>query len=171
MDIYLAAPIFNRQQVDVVEMIKAYAEGRGHKVFSPYHNSRDIWQGRAPKDCTPEERTQVLNDNINNIDWCDILLCWVGGMGGFTDPGVVWEMGYAYAKGKFQLVYIDDEMDADRPSMNLMLAGTVHAVVRGQAELNTALAELPPTKVYDPYSAVRALYPPSVLGQEREPIV
>lgn len=163
--VYLAAPIFNPQQLEVVEMLKGEIE-YGHEVFSPYHNSVNIWQGRAPKDCSPEERGLVLEDNITHIDWADVLFAWVGGMGGFTDPGVVWEMGYAYKAGKFTLAYIDEEMDAERQSMNLMLAGTISAVVTRRSDLPAALGTM-----QDSLQGVVEAFPPSVLGQEREPIV
>jgi len=67
MDIYLAAPIFTPEQLRVVESLKNDAEGHGHIVFSPYHNSSDIFQGRKPRDCSPEERSRVLADNIVNM--------------------------------------------------------------------------------------------------------
>lgn len=164
--IYLAAPIFNPQQLEVVNFLRDSALAQGFEVFSPYHNSVDIWQGRAPKDCSPEERGQVLEDNIKNIYWCDTLLCWVGGMGGFTDPGVVWEMGLAYGEGKFQIAYIDEAMDVQRQSMNLMLSGTVDAVVSHRSDVVAALSELNGSR-----EAVRKFFSPTVLGQEREPIV
>lgn len=168
MKIYLAAPIFNPQQLEVVNLLKDAAEENGHEVFSPYHNSVDIWQGRAPKDCSPEERRQVLDDNIRNIDWCEVLLAWVGGMGGFTDPGVVWEMGYAFRGGKFTLCYIDNVLDAERQSMNLMLAGTVDAVVTHRDDMLAAMSVL---RGGDGTAELMHVFPPSVLGQEREPIV
>lgn len=165
--IYLAAPIFNPVQLEVVNFLRDTAIAHGHKVFSPYHNSVDIWAGRAPKDCSPNERRQVLEDNIRNIDWCDTLLAWVGGMGGFTDPGVVWEMGYAFCAHKWTLAYIDNELDAERQSMNLMLAGTIDSVTTHRADVNAALALL-----FDEGNmAVNKLFPADVLGQEREPIV
>lgn len=169
MKIYLAAPIFNPEQLAVVRLLKSVCEDYSHEVFSPYHNSQDIWQGRAPKDCTPEERAQVLEDNIKHIDWCDILLAWVGGMGGFTDPGVVWEMGYAYGQAKFTLAYIDEEMDRERMSMNLMLSGTIDSVVTHRQSLSPVLLWLMDGE--RAFNLVRQSFPPSVLGQEREPIV
>jgi len=159
--IYIAAPIFNDAQRAVVSQIKDEAEFYGHRTFSPYHNSRDIWRGRAPKDCSPEERAQVLSDNIVNIDWCNVLLAWVGGMGGYTDPGVVWEMGYAHKAEKFTLAYLDDS--DERQSMNLMLAGTIDALVVGRYELQRAL-QLGSRK------KIRAQFTTERLEQEREPI-
>jgi len=170
MLIYLAAPIFTPQQLEVVEFIKTSCEAYHHEVFSPYHNSTDIWQGRAPKDCSPAERRQVLDDNISNIDWCDVLLAWVGGMGGFTDPGVIWEMGYAFRGGKYTLCYIDPEMDAERQSMNLMLAGTVDSVIKDRGDLLAALSLMRDGQG-DALAEVTAVFPSSVLGQEAEPIV
>lgn len=169
--VYLAAPIFTPQQLEVVEFLKGQLEQREFEVFSPYHNSQAIWAGRAPKDCSPEERAQVLQDNITHLD-CELLLCWVGGMGGFTDPGVVWEMGYCKAidnfhKGVFQLAYIDDT--DERPTMNLMLAGTIDAAVRGRDKLGNALDML---KKVDGMMEVSAIYNPDhLVGQEKEPIV
>jgi hypothetical protein len=145
MRFYIAAPIFTPAQLEVVERIKDLLEQKAHEVFSPYHASRDIWAGRAPKDCSPEERKQVVDQNIDNLRWCDILLAWVGGNeAGFTDAGVIWEMGYAKAilwhNGEAQdedwpqtIAYIDDS-DV-RKSMNLMLAGTVDAVAIGYQQL------------------------------------
>lgn len=168
MNIYIAAPIFTPEQVEVVELIKNAAEYNDQTVFSPYHNSQDIFNGRAPKDCTPEERAQVLNDNITNLDWCDVLFAWVGGMGGFTDPGVIWEMGYAHAARKFTVAYVDPELDANRKSMNLMLAGTVQAAVTDRTEVADFFAWLPE---HGPFWEARKLFPTTVFDADKEPVV
>jgi nucleoside 2-deoxyribosyltransferase len=165
--IYLAAPIFRPEQLEVVEMLKESAEIFRHEVFSPYHNGVDIWQGRKPADCSPEERARVLEDNIRHIDWCQVLFAWVGGMGGFTDPGVVWEMGYAHCAHKLTIAYIDEKLDTDRQSMNLMLAGTVDCVVRHRDDVAPVMSGLHG----ETYSTLRAAFPPSVLGEELDPVV
>lgn len=137
MKAYLAAPIFNNQQLMVVGHIENFMTQAGIEFFSPYRASQDIWKGRAPKDCTPEERAQVLRGNIDNLN-CDLLVAWVGGTeSGKTDTGVVWEMGYANALGVPTLAFIH-EHDV-RDNMNLMLAGTVDGVVKGYEELDKAL--------------------------------
>lgn len=174
MRFYIAAPIFTPPQIEVVEMIKDRIEhqGRGHIIFSPYHNSQEIFAGRKPAQCSKEERAKVLDDNIASLDYCDVLLAWVGGMGGFTDPGVVWEMGYCHRRVRENgmlpttIAYIDDT-DA-RPSMNLMLAGTVDAVVIGRKSLKDMLWHLchGSGRLY-----LEENFPVSVLGSDLDPLV
>lgn len=150
MRVYIAAPIFNDGQREVVDEIDKLCKKHGHMVFSPYKNSQGIFNGRKPADCLPQERAQVLTDNIAYLEWCDILLAWVGGYeGGFTDPGVVWELGYCSGRNgapaafgnklrrPFQLAFIHDQ--DRRQAMNLMLSGTVDAVAKGLGQLNVAL--------------------------------
>lgn len=150
MKAYIAAPIFNDHQLGVVEGIKDLLEYYKYDVFSPYHASREIWKGRAPKDCTKAERTVVLEGNVNNLlRPTNLLVAWVGGTeDGRTDTGVAWEMGFFHnraTRGDYSeftpppltLAYIDPK--DKRQSMNLMLAGTVYAMARGGTELQVAL--------------------------------
>ena len=175
---YLAAPIFNVHQLEVVEAIKTALEVRQFEVFSPYHESRAIWKGRAPKDCTPEERAQVLRGNIQHLS-CKLVVAWVGGYEqGFTDPGVVWEMGYAGALSgtpaafdslpnyPVVLAYIHDT-DV-RQAMNLMLAGTVDAVAKGHRELSDAL-DMAAKREYTLMAS--QFHPDHHLATDKEPIV
>ncbi len=152
MKVYIAAPIFTAYQLGVVQGIKDLLEDLKYEVFSPYHASRPIWKGRAPKECSEAERRQVLLGNVNNLNRpTHLLVAWVGGSrhSRSTDNGVAWEMGYFHnrvTRGDYgtegppplTLAYIDP-MDA-RQDMNLMLAGTVEAVARGGTELSRALA-------------------------------
>lgn len=176
--VYLAGPIFNPEQLAVVQWLKDELEVSGVEVFSPWHNSQGIFKGRKPADCSADERAQVLTDNIKGLDWCDYLLAWVGGMGGFTDPGVIWEMGYvgkrsgspaAYGRGAvlpMTIAYIDDS--DDRQSMNLMLAGTVEAVVKGRDEFRRARLFLSDGEV----AAIQAVWHPDlVLSADKQPVV
>lgn len=172
MKIYLAAPIFNPYQLEVVSMLKNVTESYGHEVFSPYHASQAIWAGRSPTDCSPDERAEVLKGNIENLD-CDLLLAWVGGYEqGFTDPGVIWEMGYAHClhlvRGPYPytLAYID-ETDK-RQAMNLMLAGTVDGVVKGYRELDSFFFRSREANVKH---ALEIFHPDRHLAHEKDPIV
>jgi nucleoside 2-deoxyribosyltransferase len=174
---YLAAPIFNPGQLRVVKTIHMTLKLLEFEVFSPYHASQSIWKGRAPKDCSQEERDQVLRGNIENLHWANLLLCWVGGTeDGRTDTGVVWEMGYFnalkaidsryHATKLFTLAYIDPT--DNRQHMNLMLAGTVDAVCYGPAQLHRALESL----VRGGVDVVKeTFHPDKHLLHEKEPIV
>lgn len=174
---YIAAPIFNKNQLQVVNSIHMMLKLLEYEIFSPYHASREIWKGRAPKDCSQEERDQVLRGNIDNLHWAELLLCWVGGTeDGRTDTGVVWEMGYFNALSDwriraapegmqgFTLAYIDPT--DKRHNMNLMLAGTVSAVCYGQAQLHRALEMLR----QDQQEVRREFDPDKQVIHEAEPI-
>jgi|SRR5882672_1522879 len=175
---YIAAPIFNDDQRAVVEQLKEALESTGFEIFSPYHASQKIFNGRKPADCTPEERAMVLRGNVSHLH-CHLLLAWVGGNeGGFTDPGVVWEMGYAgalagapaaFGRGPgypFTLAYIHDT--DERQAMNLMLAGTVDGVVKGGQELAVALA----MGARRNWATLSSTFTPDrLLAQDKEPVV
>ena len=181
MKLYLAAPIFNPHQLEIVERIKKCAEGEGHEVFSPYHESRGIWKGRAPKDCSANERRSVVHQNVRRLDWAEVVFAWVGGYeGGFTDPGVLWELGYAgcrsgvpaietqHARVPFSVGYIDDT--DTRRGMNLMLAGTLDYGLLGEISMDRFLYDIgPDSQMVE--SDLRELYRPElVLMQEEDAI-
>lgn len=174
---YLAAPIFNKNQLNVVASITQLCIMHDFKYFSPYEASQSIWKGRAPKDCSQEERDLVLRGNIVNLAWADTLVAWVG-MGpnsgeGRTDTGVVWEMGYFKSiadhspqRQAFTLAYIHP--NDTRQHMNLMLAGTVDAVAYGQAQLSRGL-DLLSRELLD--ACREELHPDKHLLHEKTPIV
>jgi len=181
MKVYLAAPIFNPQQLEIVELMKFAAEEEGHEVFSPYHESRGIWNGRAPKDCSPNERRQVVFQNVRNLDWAEVILAWVGGYPeGFTDPGVLWELGYAgcrsgvpaietaQARVPFSVGYIDST--DTRRGMNLMLAGTLDYGVLGRESLERFLYDISSESELEPHDLKTLYHTDLVLMQEADPI-
>lgn len=149
MKAYIAAHIFTPDAIGCVNSIKEMLENRLHlEVFSPYHASRDVWKGRAPKDCTEAERRQVLEQNITNLDDSDILVSWINrdddGYDGRPDTGVVWEMGYyeclrrwgvgstndpAVTGEQISIAYVHPHTKIHRKGINLMLTATVDAVV------------------------------------------
>jgi nucleoside 2-deoxyribosyltransferase len=169
---YIAAPFFSPAQITVVDKIESLLLMHGYTYFSPYAESRAIWKGRAPKDCTAEERKAVINGNVRGLVQADVLVTWGGGTD-TSDTGVVWEMGYFYAiteyehddKQRFTLAYV--HQTDTKQNLNLMLAETVDAAVYGQASLSRALRILS----YGELDACRTEYPPSKLFlHEKEPI-
>ncbi len=80
-NVYIAAPIFTPHQKEVIEKIRVFLnEDPRFEYFSPAESSTKIWKGRAPQDCSEEDRDQVFSDNWTNIEWADVLLAWTGGM-------------------------------------------------------------------------------------------
>jgi nucleoside 2-deoxyribosyltransferase len=178
MKAYLAAPIFTPEQLDVVDALEHNLLAESFEVFSPYAASQQIWKGRAPKDCTPAERQQVLNGNVINLMRpTRLLVAWVGGTDdGRVDTGVAWEMGFFHnrcIRGDYyntsdiaSLAYID--RSDKRQHMNLMLAGTVTGVALGLDEFRSALRAF---KLGGARILADQFHPDRRIAHERDPIV
>ncbi len=130
------------------------------EYFSPFHSSQPIWNGRAPKDCSPADRHQVFTDNYSNVEWADILSAWVGPDKN-PDTGLSWEMGYAFASSTPVLAYIDEQ--DERQNLNLMLAQSVEAVALGFDRWCWALLEFHENGEFPP-----ELYPEGKFDHEDE---
>ena len=155
MKVYIAAHLFTQHHIDVINALKESCEMAGAEVFSPYHFSQKIWNGRKPADCSQAERDEVLQANIDNLAWADVLLCWLnrdGDYAGRPDTGVVWEMGYfnALAKadewegmrsfpGRITIGYVHPWDPMPASGLNLMLTGTMNALTTSPAEVRAAL--------------------------------
>lgn len=169
---YIAAPIFTENQLRVVSTIGRMLNLQGFEYFSPYEESRSIWNGRAPRDCTAAERKRVIQGNVRGLVGADVLVAWVGGSPK-TDTGVVFEMGYFYAlteyehddRRRFTLAYVHP-LDPQQ-HMNLMLAETVDAVAYGHAQLSHALELLRHDK---PNECRIDFHPSKLILHEKEPI-
>lgn len=166
MKAYIAAPIFNEEQLALVNSIRDIVRDAGMACFSPFHASREIWRGRRPADCSPDERMQVLRGNIRNVDDSDLVIAVLGmtdlhensidrKVHGKTDTGVVWECSRATTRaGDPTLQYDASDLGHDTPlllgyvdprdirqgkDINLMLAGTLESAVWGLEALKQAV--------------------------------
>lgn len=102
--VYLAGPFFTLTQLWLVEEARMHLQSAGLIVFSPYH---DVGHGTAEV---------VAPRDLDAIDRCDIVYAIVGGF----DPGTMFEIGYARAKNKPVVVFVENEKDEDLK----MLKGT-----------------------------------------------
>ena len=76
----------------------------------------------------------------NGIDTADVVVANLNGLG--TDDGTAWELGYAYAKGKYCIgLYTDWRMRFAHEVVNLMMGCSLDRVVRSLDELRDALRE------------------------------
>jgi nucleoside 2-deoxyribosyltransferase len=81
--VYLASPMFDLGQRLVVEEARDHLLAMGLGVFSPLH------------DVGPGPGHVVAPADLKGIDECDALLAILNG----SDPGTIFEVGYAVAKG------------------------------------------------------------------------
>jgi nucleoside 2-deoxyribosyltransferase len=91
--VYLAGPFFTLATLWMIEQARACLAGAGLDVLSPYH---DVGHGSAH---------DVVPKDLEAIEAADIVFAIGDGM----DPGTVYEVGYARAKGKPVIVYCENE--------------------------------------------------------------
>jgi hypothetical protein len=146
MKAYIAAPIFTPEQLDVVSKLSSCVPDHW-EIFSPYEASREIWKGRRPADCSPKERLKVTRQNYENVADSDVIICWLNGRhpDGRADTGVTWEMGFGYAVSflqhrpePVQIGFLHNWFAMPK-DLNLMLTGTLDALVDTYAKLQIAL--------------------------------
>lgn len=84
--VYIGGPLFTSNQKEVLEKVRVFLdEDDRFEYFSPGESSADIWKGRAPKNCSEDDRQRVFEDNYMNVVWADVLVAWIGGMDEITN--------------------------------------------------------------------------------------
>jgi hypothetical protein len=99
--VYLAGPFFSLAQLWMVEEARTQLDALGLDVFSPYH---DV--GHAPA-------ADVASKDLAAIDSSDVLFAIADGL----DPGTMYEIGHANAKGKTVIIYCENVADGDLKMM------------------------------------------------------
>jgi len=93
MRIYLASPIFEKNEIANIRKAEKILRSQGHVVFSPseedfgnYEVGSQLWS------------SVIFNEDRKYIDWaeCVVVLYY----GAFSDSGTAWEAGYAYGTNK-----------------------------------------------------------------------
>jgi len=101
MKVYIAAPFFNEEQLEVVKQFEIILGQHGIEYFSPRSEG-------TLKQMTPEERLskmgKVFKSNIGHMDWCTHAIVVIDGY----DKGVLFEMGYLYATDKKMISYTNN---------------------------------------------------------------
>jgi len=109
-EIYFAAPFFNPSQIEREEWLIKELRHIGFRVFSPRENIL------LTPNATQEEREKAFQDNIKEINNCDLVFAVTDG----KDMGTIWEAGYAYGKNK-PVVYYNETLGPEG-KFNVMLA-------------------------------------------------
>jgi nucleoside 2-deoxyribosyltransferase len=129
MKIYLASGWFNEEQMRRVQMAEEVLEKAGHEVFSPRKQQNEHLEFG-----TKEWREATFNSDVDHINWADIIVA----VYNEEDAGTMWELGYAYAKGKPAIVINEDGME----TMNLMISDSLECYLETWEGLKIVLKDL-----------------------------
>lgn len=130
---YIAGPLFNESERWFDEQIEAVARRAGFDTFLPHRDGDLRLQG-------PDDVQRIFEEDRNAIDRADIVIANLNGV--TTDDGTAWELGYAYARGKYLVgVYTDWRLQHRHQVVNLMLECSLNKLVRSLDELETVLRE------------------------------
>lgn len=112
--IYLAGGWFNAKQEERIAKAEAILRELGHDVFSPRENQFTEFYEFG----TEEWRTATFNNDIDFIDWCDVIFA----VYDEEDAGTMFEVGYAFANQQTIVLFNESEK-----VVNLMLSDSCSA--------------------------------------------
>ena len=126
---YVAGPLFDEGERWWIEKVDALVAARGFETFLPHRDN-------PPKD---ESNVRAIFENDKRaIDRCDLVVASLNGV--ITDDGTAWELGYAYAKGKYIIgLHTDWRMRFAHEVVNLMMECSMNEMVRSLDELESTL--------------------------------
>ena len=129
--VYVAGPLFDEGERWFIEKVEALVADAGFVTFLPHRDN-------PPK--TQFNVSEIFHNDKRGIDECDVVVANLNGI--TTDDGTAWELGYAYATGKY-LIGLHTDWRARFPHevVNLMLQCSLHRMVRSLDELRDALAD------------------------------
>ena len=112
MNVYIAAPFFNPAQLAAVQHIEHALNG-----VCAYHSPRSVGTLQdIPESERREHIVRTFANNIDRLDWCTHMIAVIDD----RDIGTIWEMGYAYAKGKQVVSY-----SGQGHGLNVMLSESI----------------------------------------------
>ena len=127
--VYLAGPLFDEGERWWIESVERVVADAGFATFLPHRDN-------PPK--TADNVKEIFNNDRDGIDRAEIVVASLKGV--TTDDGTAWELGYAYAKGKY-LIGIHTDWRSRFPDevVNLMIECSLNQLVRSLQGLPEAL--------------------------------
>ena len=131
MKAYVAGPLFDEGERWWIEKVERLVAGAGFETFLPHRDNppKDEFNVRA-----------IFENDKRGIDECDVVVANLNGL--TTDDGTAWELGYAFAKGKYLIgLHTDWRQRFAHEVVNLMLECSLHRIVHSLDDLRVALRE------------------------------
>lgn len=128
--VYYATGWFNPGAEEEERRVKAKLREMGFDVFSP----RDFFV--LSPDATEEERNAIFEENVRQINACDIFF----GITDYKDMGTIWECGCvcginSQTARKRKIVYYAETLPEGAP-FNVMLAKSADVVITKYEDLD-----------------------------------
>ena len=126
---YLAGPLFDEGERWFIEKIETMVAELGFETFLPHRDN-------PPK--VKENVKEIFQNDKSAIDNCDVVVANLNGL--TTDDGTAWEIGYAFAKGKYIVgLHTDWRARFEHEVVNLMIETSLNEMARSISQLKTAL--------------------------------
>ena len=134
--VYIAAPFFNADQINVVEQIKFVLSQWGIEYYSPKDELL------CKPDSSKQEREKAFSSNLEAIEKSDYVIAVTDG----KDMGTIFECGYAYSRD-VPIVYV--ALTLGENPFNLMLAESGHRVCTTMQQLEQLVRAIRNKKFID----------------------
>ncbi len=127
--VYVAGPLFDEGERWFIEKVDQLISDLGFETFLPHRDN-------PPKN--EENVKQIFQNDRQAIDDCDLVVANLNGI--TTDDGTAWEIGYAFAKGKYLVgLHTDWRSRFQHEVVNLMIETSLNTMTRSFEELTQAL--------------------------------
>ena len=128
--VYMAGPLFNEGERWWIEEMDKLVCNSGFRTFLPHRDS--------PRKNKHNARDIFLADTAS-IDECTLIIANLNGIS--SDDGTAWELGFAFAKGKYAIGYYSDwrQRFPDDEKVNLMIEQSLDVLVEDLNQLQTAI--------------------------------
>ncbi len=132
MHAYIAGPMFNPGELYYLAQIDARVRKAGLTTFL---NQRDGIPFTGPQSVEP-----IFKEDVEQVTKADVVVASLNGMD--VDSGTAWELGLAYARGKYIVgVYTDLRLHFKYQTVNLMIQGGLDHLSTDLDDLEWHLAE------------------------------
>ena len=127
---YLAGPLFDEGERWWIETMEELVAKAGFRTFLPHRDN-------PPK--TADNAREIFLNDKRGIDECALVVANLNGIA--TDDGTAWELGYAFANGKYAIGYFSDWRSRfpHGEKVNLMMEQSLDVIVEDLDQLRAAL--------------------------------
>lgn len=127
--VYVAGPLFDEGERWFIEKVDSILSELGFQTFLPHRDN-------PPKD---KDNVKLIFENDRRaIDECDLVVANLNGI--TTDDGTAWEIGYAFARGKYLIgLHTDWRARFEHEVVNLMIETSLNEMTRSLDELSKTL--------------------------------